>query len=131
MNKLNNKILLVEDEDILLSPLTEKLRLENFKVNVAKDGERGLQLALSEHPDIILLDILLPKSDGLEMLKKLRKDEWGKDARVIILTNLKDTDKINEMMSISLDIPNSTFDYIIKTDMSLDEIIDKIKLRLN
>ena len=132
MRKLNKKILilLVEDEDILVRTLKEKLMEEGFIVDTANNGVDGLKLALTEHPDLILLDILIPKLDGATMLKGLRVDSWGAHADVIILTNVKETDKLNEMMNIGLDIPNNKFEYLVKTDLSLASIVDKIKQRL-
>ena len=74
------KILIVEDEEIMLKALVEKFSSEGFEVVQAIDGEEGLKKALCEKPDIILLDILLPKMDGMAVLKKLREDTWGKHA---------------------------------------------------
>lgn len=133
MEKLNKKILvlLVEDEKILIRTLEEKLVGEGFEVTKAYDGNQGLQLALIEHPDLILLDILMPNVDGLEMLKKLREDVWGSHANVIILTNVKDTDVLAKGMGIGLDGVGNTYEYLVKTDWSLDAIIGRIKQRLN
>lgn len=123
-------ILVVEDEDILVRSLEDKLVSEGFSVKVAFNGTEGLNLALSEHPDLILLDILLPKLSGGMMLKYLREDPWGSHVKVIILTNIKEQTMVSEMMKIGLDVPNNTFDYIVKTDLSLAGIVDKIKERL-
>lgn len=132
MEKLYKKILIlvVEDEKILINILEEKLMSEGFRVDKAFDGEQGLQIALKEHPDLILLDLLLPKVDGMSMLKKLRKDVWGSHAEVIILTNIKDTNKMVEGMSIDMDNVNNTYEYILKTDQSLDGLVSRIKERL-
>ena len=72
MNKLNKKILIVEDEKILTKTMEERLSLEGFDVVKAYDGLEGLEKAMSENPDLIILDILLPNMNGIEMLKKLR-----------------------------------------------------------
>lgn len=132
MEKFNKKILIlvVEDEKILINILEEKLTLEGFSVTKAYDGDQGLQVALKEHPDLILLDLLLPKVDGMSMLKKLREDAWGSHAEVIILTNIKDTNKMVEGMSINMDNVNNTYEYILKTDQSLDGLVSRIKERL-
>jgi len=133
MNKTNKKILIlvVEDEKILIRTLEERLAAEGFEVTKAYDGDQGLQLALIEHPDLILLDILMPNVDGLEMLKKLREDAWGKYAPVIILTNVKDTETMAKGMGIGMDGLNNTYEYMVKTDWSLDAIIGRIRERLN
>ena len=132
MEKINKKILIlvIEDEKILVNTLEEKLMAEGFDVLKASDGDTGLQLALSKHPSLILLDLLIPKVDGLTMLKKLRDDPWGSHVNVMILTNVKDTDKLAEGMSVGLDGMNNTYEYIIKTDWSLESIISRIKEKL-
>ena len=101
MDKINKKIvlLIVEDEKILSDTLEEKLVSEGFEVLKAIDGEEGLKLALDSHPNLILLDLLMPKVDGITMLKKLRKDTWGERANVIILTNVESSDKISESLA--------------------------------
>lgn len=118
------KILIVEDERSLLEALTKKFETENFTVLQAKNGIEGLEVALSEHPDIILLDIVMPKMDGISMLEKLRGDEWGKDARVIILSNLSDAAKVSEAAK------QGSFDYLVKTDWHIDDVVKKVNERL-
>ena len=120
-------ILIVEDEETLVKILEEKLVIENFKVISASDGEEGLNLALDKHPDLILLDILMPKVDGLAMLKKLREDSWGAEVQVIILTNISDPAKVSEGMSVG---PEGNYEYLIKSNWSLDQIVARIKQKL-
>lgn len=118
------RVLVVEDEISMLRILSDNLANEGLEVYEAKDGERGLWLALLEHPDLILLDILMPKKDSMRMLKELRKDDWGKRVPVIILTNLNDNGKIAESMG------NGVYDYLIKSDCRLEEIVDRVKAKL-
>ena len=75
----SKKILIVEDEGLLLEILETKFKKECFEVITARDGQAGLELALSQHPDLILLDIIMPKMDGMTMLKHLRADSVGKN----------------------------------------------------
>ncbi len=117
-------ILVIEDEVSLLNALCDKLMREDFTMFMAKNGKEGLQIALREHPDLILLDIVMPVMDGMAVLKKLREDEWGKNVRVIILTNLSDTAKIAESMD------GGAYEYFVKTDWKLEKIVEKIKERL-
>ena len=120
----NKKVLVieeVEDDALLRRVLHDKLVLEGFGVLEANNGEEGLAVALERHPDLILLDILMPKMGGLAMLKKLREDEWGKTARVIILTNYDDVEKIADALG------NRVFEYYLKADTPLDELIRKVK----
>lgn len=126
--KIINLILLVEDEKILANTLEEKLTSEGFTVLRANDGGQALKLATEKHPDLILLDLLLPKVDGLTMLKGLRADPWGLHAKVIILTNVNNSGKIADSMEIGLD---NTFEYLVKTGWSLDNIVSRIKEKLN
>ncbi len=120
-------ILVVEDEKILVNTLEEKLLGEGFDVIKAYNGIDGFTLALSEHPHLILLDLLMPKMDGMSMLKELRKDDWGKNVPVIILTNLTAGDEERNRDITKLE-PSY---YFMKTEKSLEEIIEKIKEILN
>jgi DNA-binding response OmpR family regulator len=123
MTKENKKIILVcEDEDALSLPLKENLIREGFDVLTAKDGEEGLVLAIKEKPDLILLDILMPKMDGMAMMKKVRENEWGKKVPIILMTVLPLDEKITQ--GIVEDHPDY---YMIKADWSIIEIIKKIR----
>src|SRR3989344_3826398 len=108
--KKKEAILIVEDEPTLLRVIAEKLTHEGFHALEAKNGKEGIALAVKKRPDLILLDIIMPVMDGMTMLAKLRKDAWGKDANVIILTNLNENEKINES------VRSGVFGYLIKTD---------------
>ncbi|MFA4941531.1 MAG: response regulator [Patescibacteria group bacterium] len=115
------KILLVEDDPFLLSMYNTKFELENFKVVTADDGEKGLKLALKEAPDIILLDIMLPKMDGFEVLRALKADEKVKRIPVILLTNLSQKEKVKEGLALGAN------DYLIKAHFMPSEVVEKIK----
>jgi DNA-binding response OmpR family regulator len=121
------KILIVEDEEILTKTINEKLISEGFETYTAYDGIQGLDLALKFHPDLILLDLLMPKLDGLSMLKRLREDSWGSKAKVIVLSNLSDPRPITKGVDIGL---NNVAMYMVKTNWTLNEMVDKIKERL-
>ena len=79
MQKQSKKILVVEDEKKLQQKLIDAFSREEFIVFGAQNSEAGLNIALREHPDLILLDLEMPKMDGVEMLQQLRKDECGKN----------------------------------------------------
>jgi DNA-binding response OmpR family regulator len=123
MNEKNSqiKILLVEDDPFLLSMYTVKFELENFSVISAEDGEKGLNLAKKEKPSIILLDIMLPKKDGFEVLEELKKDDNTKSIPVILLTNLSQKTEVSKGLSLGAD------DYLIKAHFMPSEVVDKIK----
>ncbi|MBN1779145.1 MAG: response regulator [Candidatus Buchananbacteria bacterium] len=114
------KILIVEDELPLRRALVDKLTREGFLILEAENGKVGLNLALTKKPDLILLDIIMPVMDGMTMLKKLRKDARGKNARVMILSNLSDVKKIHES------IIQGSYDYLIKTDWKIEDVVTKI-----
>ncbi len=121
---MKKSILIAEDELSLRLPLALKLEEEGFEVIQAGDGKIALEKALHSHPDLILLDIVMPVMDGLTMLKHLRDDEWGKTARVMIFTNLSDISKIAEAAEYDAK------EYLVKSDMKLDDILQKIRDRL-
>jgi DNA-binding response OmpR family regulator len=124
MNISIKTVLIVDDELPLLTALSEKFVRENFNVLQAKNGEEGLALAFKNHPDIILLDLVMPVMDGLEMLDHLRQDKWGKDAKVIILTNLSDNEKVAEALK------KGSYNYLVKTDWKLEEIVEMVNIVL-
>jgi len=118
------KILIVEDEPILLKDLSNKFTKEGFEVLMAGDGQEGLNMAIQNHPDLILLDIVMPIMDGMTMLYQLRKDPWGKNAEVVLLTNLSDSGKIADSYT------EGVHDFLVKSDWTLDDIAGKVKAKL-
>lgn len=127
MTKTNKKILIVEDELSLRNALSDKLLREGFEIVEAKNGEEGLEVALREHPDLILIDIIMPVMDGMTMLKKLRdEDEWGKTVPVIILTNLT-SDNEERLRDITNAEPSY---YLVKSDWKIEDVVAKIRERL-
>jgi len=121
------KILIVEDESPVRKALVEKFQNEGFETAIAFNGEEGLEQADRLHPDLILLDLIMPKMDGMTMLKKLRASgEWGKQVPVIILTNLSSDDdgRISDVAEL---LPTY---YLVKTDWRLNDVVEKVKGRL-
>lgn len=114
-------ILLVEDDPILLNMYQTKLAMQQYAVVTAVDGDEGLQLALSKHPDLILLDIAMPKMDGLTMMENLRKDDWGKTVPIIILTNFEANDRILRGI-----VTHHPAYYLLKSEATPQGVIDKI-----
>lgn len=121
---MTKKILIIEDEIPFLSVFVERCIHDGFGVSQAVDGESGLKKAVEEKPDLILLDLILPKMDGLEMLKRLRQDAWGKKAEVMILTNLSENKRVAEAMGLG------AFEYMLKSDWDIEEVMGKIKKKL-
>jgi len=116
-------ILIVEDEPVLIRALEIRLVKSGFKVILTKDGKEGLEQSLTLHPDLILLDLVMPVMDGLTMLRKLREDDWGKKAEVFVLSNLSDEDKQVEATELGVE------NYLIKSDESLENLVKIIKKR--
>lgn len=118
------KILIVEDDITLLRLLDVKFDQAGFTVIEAKNGEEGYELALAKRPDIILLDIIMPVMDGMTMLYELRKDSWGRNVPIVILTNLSDANRISEALK------NQVYDFLVKSDWKLEDLVDKVKDKL-
>lgn len=114
------KILIIEDEAPIRNLLVRQFTAHNLDVVTAPNGKVGLELAVVEHPDIILLDIILPIVDGLEFLRSLRRDVWGKSVHVVILTNLSDPKRIAEAKSLGVK------EYIIKSGSDVSIVAGKI-----
>jgi DNA-binding response OmpR family regulator len=124
MADAKRKILIVEDEAPLRKALAEEFVDADYIVLEANDGLEGLTIALRDKPDIILLDQLMPKLNGVGMLKQLRSDPWGAKVPVIMATNMSTTDTINEAIDAGAN------DYFIKSEVSVAEIIKLIDDRL-
>lgn len=120
-------ILIVEDEPAILSVLHDTLQKNNFSTLLARNGREGLEQALSAHPDLIMLDLLMPVMDGMACLKQIRQDSWGKQVPVIILTNLSADaeDRVEDMVE-----QNPAF-YLIKSDWKMEDVVKKIKTILD
>lgn len=119
--KQKQKILIVEDEIALSKVLEDKFENEGYEVITANNGQIGLDKALSDIPDLILLDIAMPVMDGLEMLKLLREDKRGKNMLVIILTNYGDMEKFAQAKEL-----NAT-DYLVKADWGMRDVVARVK----
>jgi DNA-binding response OmpR family regulator len=126
MTIINKTILIIEDEEPMLKALVDKFTSEGFKVIEAKDGEEGYNTATGKHPDLILLDIIMPKMDGMTLMKKIREDKkWGKGVPIIMLTNLSDSDSVSEAAKYNV------YDFLVKTDWRLDDIVKLVKDKLS
>jgi DNA-binding response OmpR family regulator len=117
------KILIIEDDKSLQNALSEMLVQEGYETSCALDGEEGLQKIKDEKPDLVLLDIILPKKDGYEVLAEIKKGE-EKNIPVLILTNLEEVDNVQK----ALDLGATTF--MVKSDFSLKDVLEKVKENL-
>jgi len=115
-------ILLVDDDPLIIRMYQKKLSAEGYKVNTAFNGEEGLTSIKKEKPDLILLDVMMPKVNGVEVLKTLKKDSESAMIPVIILTNLGDDEK---EIQAAKDL--GALDYLVKSDISLEELSLRVK----
>ena len=115
------KILIIEDENAIADAMQTGLIESGYEAEVAYDGEEGLKKAKELKPNLILLDLLLPKKDGMTVLRELREDGVTAKIPVLILSQLSDTDKISEGVTLGV------VGYLVKVDFSLAEVVKKIK----
>lgn len=118
------KILIVEDEDVLKRVLQEKFEREKFTVALVEDGDKAFLAAQSFGPDLILLDIMLPKKDGLSVLEEIHADPEMSRIPIIVLSNLGEDEKIKKALSLG------AVDYLVKTQHPINEVVEKVKNHL-
>lgn len=119
------KILLVDDEPLVIKALSKRLLSEGFDLYHAADGQEAMTKVDQIKPDLILLDIIMPKLDGISVLKKLKENSATQNIPVIILTNLYDDIQMEEILK------NHKTDYLIKTEHSIADIVRRVKEKLS
>ena len=115
------RVLLVEDDGFLASIYAQKLEVEGYDVSFATNGEDGLKLAQKDSPDLILLDLLMPKMDGFEMLEKLKSDKATKEIPVLVLSNLGQKEDVERCIKLG------AAGYVIKAHSLPHETVNRIK----
>jgi DNA-binding response OmpR family regulator len=118
-------ILLVEDDTFLVNMYKAKFENNGFNVIVAGDGEQGLNLALTSKIDVIILDLMLPKLSGLDLLTRLRKEEVGKDMPVIVLSNLSEEKEAKSLYDLGVK------DFLVKANLTPTQLVEKIQEYFN
>jgi two-component system phosphate regulon response regulator PhoB len=118
------KIAIVEDDNAISQMYRLKFEAEGFKVETAENGKIGLKLAENMKPDIILLDLMMPEMTGEEMLKKLRATPWGKNIKVIILTNMGEQEAPESLKELNVRR------FIVKADMTPRQVAEMVKAEL-
>ena len=114
------KILLVEDEEIMISLLQKKLTKEGYEISVARDGEEGLKAMREVRPDLVLLDIIMPKMGGFEVMEEMGKDKNLKDIPVIVISNSGQPVEIDKAQRLGAK------DWLIKTEFDPQEVLNKV-----
>ncbi len=117
-------VVLIEDDPILSKVLADEFKDAGYEVSQAMDGEEGLQLVRMEHPDIVLIDILMPKMDGIEVLRKLKESPDTKKIPVFMLTVLSDTKRLTEAVSLGASA------YLVKSEQEVSDVVAKVKKQL-
>ncbi len=115
------KILIIEDEELMINLLERKLAQEGYKVETAKDGEEGLGKMRKEKPDLILLDIVMPKMGGFEVMEEMQKDNELKDIPIIVISNSGQPVELDKAKELG------ARDWLIKTEFDPQEVIEKVK----
>ncbi|MBI3963486.1 MAG: response regulator [Candidatus Kerfeldbacteria bacterium] len=119
------KILLVEDENMLAEMYVTKFTSEGFAIVRAADGQQGVDMAVREKPDLILLDIILPKLDGFAVLKAVKEHPVTADIPVILLTNLGQDEDVEKGRKLG------AADYMVKANHTPADVVEKIRAFLN
>lgn len=115
------KILFVEDEEALQRAMSDMLEQKGYQVFKAMDGERGIVVAKKETPDLILLDLILPRKNGFEVLEELKKDPATGRIPVIVLTNLEGSEDVERALSLGATT------YLVKANYNLSDVLVKIE----
>lgn len=116
-----SRVLIVEDDGFLASIYAQKLEVEGFEVSFATNGEDGLKLAEKDHPDLVLLDLLMPKMNGFEVLEKMKADAGLKDIPVLVLTNLGQKEDVERCIKLG------AAGYVIKAHSLPQETVNRVK----
>lgn len=124
MDTRKRKILLVEDDTVLASVYRSRLELEGFDVCEANNGEDALSLAVSEHPDLILLDVMMPKISGFDVLDILRNTPETTNIRVIMLTALSQPKDKERAEQLGVD------DYLVKSQVVIGDVVERVRYHL-
>lgn len=124
MSEDKKTILLVEDDAFVSDIYQTKLGQSGYEVQVAENGLEAMKFAGKKAPDLVLLDIVMPYMDGIEVLRKLKEKEEWKSIPVILLTNLSEKEKVEEGLSLGAS------DYLIKSHFTPSEVVEKVKALL-
>jgi DNA-binding response OmpR family regulator len=115
------KIAIIEDDAVISQMYRMKFETDGFDVQLANNGERGVALVEHFSPDIILMDLQMPEMDGATALAEIRKNEWGKDVPVIILTNLGEEEAPKSLKDLGI------HSYIVKAELTPRQVVQRVK----
>ncbi len=112
-------IVLIEDDSVLADMYVQKFQREGYDIHHALDGDEGISLVREHGPDLVLLDIMMPKKSGIEVLEELKQDAETKDVQVVLLSNVGDQDYIDRGMALG------AADYLLKSNFTPSEVVGK------
>jgi DNA-binding response OmpR family regulator len=115
------KIAIIEDDLTISQMYKMKFEVEGYDVSVAENGREGLEMLEKNVPDVVLLDLMMPEMNGDEMLAELRKTDWGKDIKVIILTNISKDEASKELVGLGIE------DYVVKANFTPKQVIELVE----
>lgn len=118
------KIAIIEDDQIISQMYRMKFEAAGYEVQIADNGGTGIDLVKSFAPDIILLDLQMPKMNGVEALKTIRQNDWGRTVPVIVLTNTSEAESPNELKNLGV------HSYIVKANLTPSQVLEQVKLAL-
>ncbi len=118
------KIILIEDEELMVTLLQRKLTQDGYEVSVARNGEDGLKLMREARPDLVLLDIIMPRKGGFEVMEEMQKDKDLKGIPVIVISNSGQPVEIDRAQKLGAK------DWLIKTEFDPQEVVDKVKKQI-
>jgi len=118
------KIILIEDEELMVTLLQRKLTQDGYEVSVARNGEDGLKLMREARPDLVLLDIIMPRKGGFEVMEEMQKDRDLKGIPVIVISNSGQPVEIDKAQKLG------ARDWLIKTEFDPQEVVDKVKKQI-
>ncbi len=121
---MTQKVAIIEDDMAISQMYRLKFETEGYDVQTAENGKLGLELAEAFKPDIILLDMMMPEMTGDEMLAEMRKKSWGKDTKVIILTNMGEEEAPKSLKDLNV------HSFIVKAEMTPRQVAERVKLAL-
>lgn len=117
---MSKKVLVVDDDNLIRKSLTAALKKAGYNVAEAENGRAGLDKALSLQPDLIVTDVRMPELDGLQMVDRLRVDEWGKNVPIIVLSSDETANSVNQALVAGVTV------YLSKSTLTLDSIAEQI-----
>lgn len=119
------KIAIIEDDPVISQMYRFKFEASNFEVQLANNGKRGIEMIKSFQPDLILLDLQMPEMNGADALEIIRKNEWGKNIPVIILTNMGEEESPKKLRALGI------HSYIVKANLTPNQVLKRVQEALN